>query len=80
MSETQRASVSTPRTQSRPYPEAALPRVSEPGHTWAGPAFFAILGGMILFVTLKRRRARGERRELSTAERSRAEGLIDEGT
>ena len=47
---------------------------------WAGPALFAVLGGAILFATLKRRRSRAERRELSAAERSRAEGLIDEGT
>ena len=47
---------------------------------WAGPALFAVLGGAILFVTLKRRRARAGRAELSTAERSRAERLIDEGS
>ena len=44
---------------------------------WAGPALFAVLGGAILFATLKRRRSRGERGRLSAAERSRAEGLID---
>ena len=44
---------------------------------WAGPALFAILGGTILFVTLKRRRGRGGAHDLSAAERSRVERLID---
>ena len=46
---------------------------------WAGPALFAILGGTILFVTLKRRRARRDARDLSAAERERAEHLIGGG-
>ena len=46
---------------------------------WAGPALFAILGGTILFVTLKHRRAREVARDLSAAERSRVERLIDGG-
>ena len=44
---------------------------------WAGPALFAILGGAILVVTLKRRRARRGARDLSAAERERAAHLID---
>ena len=46
---------------------------------WAGPVLFAILGGAILFVTLKRRRARGGARDLSAAERERVAHLIDGG-
>ena len=46
---------------------------------WTGPALFAILGGTILFVTLKRRRGRGGARDLSAAERSRAERLVNGG-
>lgn len=46
---------------------------------WAGPVLFAVLGGAILFVTLKRRRARGVARDLSAAERERAEHLIGGG-
>ena len=44
---------------------------------WAGPALFAVLGGAILFATLKRRRSRTEGRGFSAAERHRAERLID---
>ena len=46
---------------------------------WAGPALFALLGATILFLTLKRRRARGSTPDLSAAERSRAERLVDGG-
>ena len=46
---------------------------------WAGPVLFAILGGAILFVTLKRRRARDGARDLSAAERERVAHLIDGG-
>ena len=46
---------------------------------WAGPALFAIIGGTILFVTLKRRRTRRSARDLSAAERERAAHLIDGG-
>lgn len=46
---------------------------------WAGPVLFAILGGAILFATLKRRRARGGARDLSAAERERVAHLIDGG-
>ena len=46
---------------------------------WTGPALFAVLGGAILFLTLKRRRARRDARDLSAAERERAAHLIDGG-
>ena len=46
---------------------------------WAGPVLFAILGGAVLFATLKRRRARGGARDLSAAERERVAHLIDGG-
>ena len=42
---------------------------------WAGPVLFAVLGGTILFLTLRRRRARGDARYLSAGERERAERL-----
>ena len=45
---------------------------------WAGPVLFALLGGTILFVTLKRRRSRGDTGTPSAADRLRAGRLIDE--
>ena len=47
---------------------------------WTGPVLFAVLGGAILFATLRRRRAREDGGGLSDAERRRAERLIDGGT
>ncbi len=44
---------------------------------WAGPALFALLGGTVLFVTLRRRRARARGNAPSEAERRRAERLLE---
>ena len=46
---------------------------------WAGPLLFTLLGGTILFVTLKRRHSRSGTGSLSAANRDRAERLVDGG-
>ena len=44
---------------------------------WAGPVCFAVLGGAILFVTLKRRRSREREGEPGAAGRERGERPVD---